>query len=139
MSTFERTDGRTTNELRTITIENGHLESVDGSCKFSIGKTCVEVSIIGPICINNNQNTEANLDITVQSEQGTITSNEIYYKQQILSVFKHVILLNKYPLTTIYIQVQTICDNGCLLMAILNSVSIALLGSGIDCKIFPIS
>merc|ERR1712154_216820 len=129
--------------LRPISIESGHLDSVDGSCKFSIGTTCVDVSIVGPVSSlkhsHHKKINKAHLDVTVQSEQGTWASHEMYLKQQILSIFECAILLNKYPLTTIYIQVQIICDDGCLLMAILNAVSIALLDSGIDCKTFPIS
>lgn len=139
---FQRQDGRKANELRKIQLESGHLE-VDGSAKFSIGASVVETSIVGPVTsmkhCDHHKITEAHIDVTVQSEQGTITSLEMYLKQQILSIFSNTIFLEKYPNTTIYIQCQVICDASCLLMALLNSVSIALLDSGIDCKTFPVS
>ena len=138
---FERPDQRKANELRKIQIESGHLE-VDGSAKFSIGSSIVETSIVGPVNslkhYDHSKITKAHIDVTVQSEQGTITSLEMYLKEQIVSVFSNMILLQKYPGTTIYIQCQVICDAGCLAMALLNCVSIALLDSGIDCKTFPV-
>mmetsp|Transcript_27219 Transcript_27219/g.43059 ORF Transcript_27219/g.43059 Transcript_27219/m.43059 type:complete len:279 (-) Transcript_27219:50-886(-) len=140
---LKRHDGRKVNELRAITIESGHLDAVDGSCKFCLGDTCVDVSIVGPVQSTKHSMLskieKAHLDVTVQSAQSTISSHELYLQQQIISLFECIILLNKYPLTTIYIQVQIICDDGCLLMAMFNAVSIALLDSGIDCKTFPIS
>jgi len=140
---FERHDGRTSNQLRAINVESGHLDSVDGSCKLSIGSTCAEVSIVGPVSSRKHSDSKqidrAHLCVTVHSEQGTVSSHEQWIRQQILSVFEHSILTVKYPQTTIYIQVNICCDAGSDLFAVLNAVSIALLDSGIDCSSFPIS
>ena len=139
----DRQDGRRANELRAISIENGHLHKFDGSCQFCIGDTCVEVSVVGPVVSRKHRNSKkiecAHLDVTVQSAQGTISSHELYLKQQVAQVCGRSVMLGKYPLTTIYLQVQVLCDAGSLLMAMLNAVSIALLDSGIDCRSFPVS
>merc|ERR1712087_489620 len=102
-----------------ISIENGHLHKFDGSCQFSIGDTCVEVSVVGPVVSHKHKNSKcidrAHLDVTVQSAQGTCSSHEVWLSQQVLCVCARSVLLWKYPLTTVYVHAQVLCDAGSLL------------------------
>jgi ribonuclease PH len=141
-----RLDGRTNSELRAVILEHGHLESMDGSCQFRIGDTCVIVSIVGPIAddskqantnkTNTNTNNNGTFNVVITSDHASITNKELYFEEQIRSTFSSIIELHKYPQTMINVHVQIIADYGSMLMAILNATSIALLDAGIDCNTF---
>ena len=70
-----RKDGRKVNQLRPIVCEHGHLQSADGSCRFSMGGTSIIASIVGPQQSNHHFDQtkidRAHIDAKVQSTRGT--------------------------------------------------------------------
>ncbi|ETO36294.1 hypothetical protein RFI_00768, partial [Reticulomyxa filosa] len=140
-----------TKKKRPIVCEHGHLTASHGSSRFSMGATTVDVSIYGPVedlenfdsskidrahlCVNvvsiNSQKKKKKIKtIKTLNKAGLDT----YIEHEVGTAFENIILLQKYPQTTIHIKINVLSTDGSLLSCVLNAVSVALLDSGIDCK-----
>ncbi|KAG7760930.1 hypothetical protein KL947_000901 [Ogataea haglerorum] len=126
-----------------IIVENDPLDQVDGSASFEFGAIKVMSSVTGPIEAARPRNelpTKAYLDINIRPSFGVPSTRETLLEHKLGQLLPAVINLDQYPRQTIQIAVQ-ILKNGepndytaRQLVAIINSVFIALINSGISLK-----
>lgn len=144
-----RFDGRKAGELRQIDIELNPIPDVDGSCIFSIGNTKVLAAVTGPCDARFHSSTDCLLTIDYQISAyafnerrlpqssnplpGQSNSNQCKEYSQLLSkIFEKVILLHKWPNSTIYLTITVLCDQGSALSASINAATCALMMAGVD-------
>ncbi|KAG7884293.1 hypothetical protein KL938_002165 [Ogataea parapolymorpha] len=126
-----------------IIVENDPLDQVDGSASYEFGATKVISSVTGPIESARPRNelpTKAYLDINIRPSSGVPSTRETLLEHKLGQLLPTVINLDQYPRQTIQIAVQ-ILKNGepkeytaRQLVAIINSVFVALINSGISLK-----
>lgn len=140
-----RIDGRRWNELRRFECRiNSHPNSSDGSSYVEQGNTKVVCTVQGPIepALRSQQHSEhANIEINLTIanfatfERKKRNKNEkrlIELKNILEKTFMESIMINLYPRTNIIINVQVLSQDGGLLAAITNSITLALINSGIS-------
>ncbi|KAG7836311.1 hypothetical protein KL943_001960 [Ogataea angusta] len=126
-----------------IIVDNDPLDQVDGSASFEFGATKVMSSVTGPIESARPRNelpTKAYLDINIRPSSGVPSTRETLLEHKLGQLLPAVINLDQYPRQTIQIAVQVL-KNGepkdytaRQLVAIINSVFVALINSGISLK-----
>ncbi|VEU21568.1 DEKNAAC102523 [Brettanomyces naardenensis] len=121
--------------------ESGFLEQVDGSSTFEFADTKVISSVAGPLEISRMKNekaTEAFLDINILPASGVSSTRESLLESKLLSILSKVIDVSQYPRKQIQIVIQMVSPGESQLYtvkeltAIVNSVYISLLNSGIS-------
>lgn len=140
-----RIDGRRWNELRRFECRiNTHPNSSDGSSYVEQGNTKVVCTVQGPIepQLRSQQHSEhANIEINLTIanfatfERKKRNKNEkrlIELKNILEKTFMESIMINLYPKTNIIINIQVLSQDGGLLSAITNSITLALIDSGIS-------
>ncbi|KAG7666355.1 SKI6 [[Candida] subhashii] len=139
-----RIDGRRWNELRRFECRiNTHPNSSDGSSFVEQGNTKVMCMVQGPkepllrSQANNEQSTiEVNLNIASFStfERKKRTSSEkrvVELKTTLEKTFEQSVMGHLYPRTMIQIDVQVLAQDGGLLAAATNAITLALIDAGV--------
>ncbi|GMG55588.1 unnamed protein product [Ambrosiozyma monospora] len=121
----------------------GELEQVDGSSSLQFGETKVITSVTGPIEVSRMKNekpTQAFLDINIRPASGVPTTREATLEAKLDDILQAMINVKQYPRQQLQIVVQiqrageplsfTVLE----LSAIVNSVYLSLLDSGISLK-----
>lgn len=140
-----RIDGRRWNELRRFECRiNTHPNSSDGTSYVEQGNTKVMCTVQGPIepALRSQQhseraNIEVNLNIASFStfERKKRSRNErrlVELKTTLEKTFEESVMINLYPRTNIVINVQVLCQDGGMLAAVINSITLALIDAGIS-------
>ncbi|KAH3665796.1 hypothetical protein OGAPHI_003984 [Ogataea philodendri] len=126
-----------------FTVKNDPLDQVDGSASFEFGATKVISSVTGPIESSRPRNelpTKAYLDINIRPASGTPSTKETLLEHKLSQILSTVIDLDQFPRQTIQIAVQVLKTGepkefaARQLVAIINSVYLALLNSGVSLK-----
>ncbi|KAI5965771.1 SKI6 [Candida pseudojiufengensis] len=140
-----RVDGRRWNEIRRFECRiNTHPNSSDGSSYVEQGNTKIICTVQGPnepttrSQRNEDKATiEVNLTIanfaTFERKKRSKTERRlIELKTTLERTFEQSVLLNLYPRTSIVINVQVLSQDGGMLAAITNSITLALVDAGIS-------
>lgn len=101
-----------------------------------IGSTSVMCSVSGPVevQIRDEKLDEATVEVVVRPAKGFQTTKEKLMESMLRTAFEPVILGGMMPRTLVQIVVQIIKDDGCVLAAAVNAITIALLDAGIPMK-----
>lgn len=139
-----RVDGRRWNELRRFECKlNTHPNSSDGSSYVEQGNTKVMCTVQGPMepplrsQVNQTQATlEVNLNVatfsTIQrKKRGRNDKRTVELKATLERTFEQSVMSNLYPKTLIEINVQVLAQDGGLLAATTNAITLALIDAGI--------
>ncbi|KAI3402729.2 GPI14 [Candida oxycetoniae] len=137
-------DGRRWNELRRFKcMINTHPNSSDGSSYVEQGNTKVICTVTGPVepasraqMNQEKANVEVNLTIanfsTFERKKRSKSEKRLTELRTTLErTFEQSILLHLYPRTSIIINVQVLSQDGGMLAAVANSITLALMDSGI--------
>ena len=118
-----RGDGRRANDLRRNVVLLDSVAGADGSCLLAIGNTRVLVSVLGP-----RESKRNGLNVVVGRFQGRDGSD---LEALLESTFGKII----FPQTSeISVQVQILANDGGILAAVINAVSLALIDAGVEMK-----
>lgn len=130
----DRRDDNT--QLRAFSASQNILNRADGSSKFEFGSTSVMCSVTGPVevQIRDEKLDEATVEVVVRPAKGVPTTKEKLMESVLRTTFEPVILGGMMPRTLIQIVVQVIKDEGSVLSAAVNAITIALLDAGIPMK-----
>lgn len=160
MSSFIRKDLRDYNQLRPFSINIGGLSEYDGSCQFSQGNSTVLTTVQGPgqprfsrhdnveklsidieVNIPNkiNPSTIGTNSISSSTLNSSSLKNEEFVENYLLTILNNCINIHLYKKKLLIVKILILQDNGSILSTILNSVTLALLDSGIELNYFPIS
>ena len=139
-----RIDGRRWNELRRFECRiNTHPNSSDGSSYIEQGNTKIICTVQGPqepstrAQMNQDRaNLEVNLTIanfaTFERKKRSKSEKRLVELRTMLErTFEQLVLLHLYPRTNISINVQVLSQDGGMLAAITNSITLALIDAGI--------
>ncbi|KAI5955094.1 GPI14 [Candida jiufengensis] len=140
-----RVDGRRWNEIRRFECRiNTHPNSSDGSSYIEQGNTKVICTVQGPQepttrSQRNEDRATIEVNLTIANfatfERKKRSKSErrlIELKTTLERTFEQSILLHLYPRTTIIINVQVLSQDGGMLAAITNSITLALVDAGIS-------
>lgn len=145
-----RYDGRRIGELRKISIEINNVPDADGSCIFTLGNTKVLATVYGPndllrvknplqasISVEYNvapyAGNERRLPASSQPQVGQIANNTCKeYSIELKKLFDSVIMLHKWPNSSIQISVTVLSDQGSAFSTSINAITVALMMAGID-------
>lgn len=139
-----RIDGRRWNELRRFECRiNTHPSSSDGSSYVEQGNTKVICTVQGPIepssraqMNQDKANLEVNLTIAnfstfERKKRSKSEKRMVELRTTLERTFEQLILLHLYPRTNITINVQVLSQDGGMLAAITNSITLAIIDAGI--------
>lgn len=139
-----RVDGRRWNELRRFECKiNTHPNSSDGSSYVEQGNTKVMCMVQGPMepsqrsqVLQNQAALEVNIKIAsfstiVRKKKNSKEKRIIELKTTLERTFEQSIMSHLYPKTLIEINVQVLAQDGGLLSAITNAITLALIDAGI--------
>ncbi|CCG23659.1 hypothetical protein CORT_0E00700 [Candida orthopsilosis Co 90-125] len=139
-----RIDGRRWNELRRFECRiNTHPSSSDGSSYVEQGNTKVICTVQGPIepssraqMNQDKANLEVNLTIAnfstfERKKRSKSEKRMVELRTTLERTFEQSILLHLYPRTNITINVQVLSQDGGMLAAITNSITLAIIDAGI--------
>ncbi|KAL6451960.1 GPI14 GPI mannosyltransferase 1 [Candida maltosa Xu316] len=139
-----RIDGRRWNELRRFECRiNTHPNSSDGSSYVEQGNTKVMCTVQGPVepTLRSQQHSEhANVEVNLTIanfatfERKKRNKNEkrlIELKNLLEKTFEESIMINLYPRTNIIINVQVLSQDGGMLAAVANAITLAVIDAGI--------
>ncbi|KAI8990987.1 ribosomal protein S5 domain 2-type protein [Mycotypha africana] len=139
-----RPDRRTDNtQIRAFSASQNILNRADGSAKFNFGMyihsfsdTSVICSVSGPIDvqIRDEKLDESTIEVIVRPVKGVAATKEKLIETILRTTFEPIILGGMMPRTLIQIVVQILKDDGCILAAAVNAISLALLDAGIPLK-----
>ncbi|KAI8376467.1 ribosomal protein S5 domain 2-type protein [Radiomyces spectabilis] len=132
-----RPDRRTDNtQLRAFAASQNILNRADGSAKFELGETSVMVSVVGPVDvqIRDEKMDEATVELVVRPAVGYPATKEKLMESTLRTAFEPVILGGMMPRTLVQIVVQIIKDDGSVMAAAINAITLALLDAGIPMK-----
>eukprot|EP01091_Cochliopodium_minus_P018817 TRINITY_DN7727_c0_g1_i1.p1 TRINITY_DN7727_c0_g1~~TRINITY_DN7727_c0_g1_i1.p1 ORF type:complete len:239 (-),score=44.84 TRINITY_DN7727_c0_g1_i1:26-742(-) len=137
----ERKDGRKSNQMREISVEQSLLNRADGSAKLNLGDTSVIVAIYGPneVKMKNEIVEKATIEVIFQASSGKNGKRELEYAFIIQEILEYCILTTLHPRTAIRVVIQVVKDSGSLLSVAINATTMALLDSGISMKSLPVS
>ncbi|KAI9358736.1 ribosomal protein S5 domain 2-type protein [Pilaira anomala] len=123
-------------QLRAFSASQNILNKADGSSKFEFGSTAVMCSVSGPVevQIRDEKLDEATLEVVVRPAKGVPNTKEKLMESILRTAFEPVILGGMMPRTLVQIVVQVMKDDGCVLAAAVNAVTVALLDAGIPMK-----
>ncbi|ODV59724.1 exosome non-catalytic core subunit SKI6 [Ascoidea rubescens DSM 1968] len=143
-----RVDGRRWNEIRRLSCKiNTHPISCDGSSYLQIGNTKVMTMVHGPIEPKNKSSLlqdraylTVNLNIPSFSFFNATTNKKLSKNSKkilelqvsLVNIFQDLIILKNYPRTQIIINTIVLNQDGSLISSIINSISLALIDSGIS-------
>lgn len=93
-------------------------------------------SVSGPVevQIRDEKLDEATVEVVVRPAKGVPTTKEKLMESVLRTAFEPVILGGMMPRTLVQIVVQIIKDDGCILAAAVNAITVALLDAGIPMK-----
>ncbi|KAF7721995.1 Exosome component 5 [Apophysomyces ossiformis] len=132
-----RPDRRAENtQLRALAASQNVLNRADGSAKFDMGETSVLVSVVGPVDVSHRDEKldEATVEVVVRPAAGYPATNEKLLESILRTTFEPVILAGMMPRTLIQIVVQIMKDDGSVLAAAVNGITLALLDAGVPMK-----
>ncbi|KAG0164143.1 Exosome component 5 [Apophysomyces sp. BC1034] len=132
-----RPDRRAENtQLRALAASQNVLNRADGSAKFEFGETSVMVSVVGPVDVSHRDEKldEATVEVVVRPATGYPATNEKLLESILRTAFEPVILAGMMPRTLIQIVVQVMKDDGSILAAAINGITLALLDAGVPMK-----
>ncbi|RCK58771.1 Exosome complex component SKI6 [Candida viswanathii] len=139
-----RIDGRRWNELRRFECRiNTHANSSDGSLYVEQGNTKVVCTVQGPLepTLRSQQHSEhahIEINLTIANfatfERKKRNRNEkrlVELKNILEKTFAECVLVQLYPRTIIVVNVQVLSQDGGLLAAVANGITLALIDAGI--------
>ncbi|KAI8064860.1 ribosomal protein S5 domain 2-type protein [Gilbertella persicaria] len=132
-----RPDRRTDNtQLRAFSASQNILNRADGSSKFEFGSTSVICSVSGPmeVQIRDEKLDEATIEVIVRPAKGVPGTKEKLMETILRTTFEPVILGGMMPRTLVQIVIQITKDDGSVLAASVNAITLALLDAGIPMK-----
>lgn len=93
-------------------------------------------SVSGPVevQIRDEKLDEATVEVVVRPAKGIPSTKEKLMESMLRTAFEPVILGGMMPRTLVQIVVQVVKDDGCVLAAAINAITIALLDAGIPMK-----
>eukprot|EP00252_Welwitschia_mirabilis_P016612 TRINITY_DN3668_c0_g1_i1.p1 TRINITY_DN3668_c0_g1~~TRINITY_DN3668_c0_g1_i1.p1 ORF type:complete len:233 (-),score=39.70 TRINITY_DN3668_c0_g1_i1:431-1129(-) len=131
----ERPDGRSANELRTLSCTKGLLHRAHGSARWSQDNTIILAAVYGPKPSSKKENPErATLDVYWKPKTGQPGKLEKEYEQILKKTLDCMFLSAMYPSTSTSVILQVVNDDGSLLACAINAACIALLDAGIPLK-----
>ena len=134
---MKRSDQRTANQVRSISLESSALSTANGSCRYIAGNTHLLATVHGPTTPLQQRDEDAEkatLSVQFRPVTGQLTSFHTDLIQHIKQTFNEVILLQAYPRAAIRLSVQVVYADGSILSACINALMYALLDAGIQCK-----
>ena len=142
---MDRLDGRGGQDMREMTAELGHAPEADGSVLFSLGKTCVAVSMHGPAQPKYSRLEKFDkCTLSVEYKSVSITDSnsrmqtEKNLERFVSSCLSQAIDLAKHPRMTLLLRITVLNDDGSLLSAVINACVLALLDAGISLLYTPV-
>lgn len=139
-----RIDGRRWNELRRFECRiNTHPNSSDGSSYVEQGNTKVICTVQGPTeptsraqMNQDKANLEVNLTIAnfstfERKKRSKSEKRMVELRTTLERTFEQLVLLHLYPRTNITINVQVLSQDGGMLAAITNAITLAIIDAGI--------
>jgi exosome complex component RRP46 len=100
------------------------------------GKTSVLVAVYGPMQVRAREEkiNQATIEVVVSPEHGQTGPLETLYGSMLRQTVEAVVLKQLHPRTKVQVVVQVIRDDGSVLAAALNGISMALVDAGIPCN-----
>lgn len=129
-----RPDGRSANQLRPLAAEFGVLSTSDGSARLCLGDTRVLVGVFGPRpakSLRFEDPHRATLEVVVLPPSGPAGKAEADLELALHAVFDGVLVSDAFPRCVVSVHVQVLHDDGALLPAALNCVTLALVDAGV--------
>lgn len=139
-----RIDGRRWNELRRFECRiNTHPNSSDGSSYVEQGNTKVICTVQGPtepISRAQMNQDKANLEVNLtianfstfeRKKRSKSEKRMVELRTTLERTFEQLVLLHLYPRTNITINVQVLSQDGGMLAAITNAITLAIIDAGI--------
>jgi len=128
-----RQDLRNNHQYRELCSELGLISEADGSCKFSTGRTVVQVSIYGPNQPKYSRHEEYD-KLTVEIEFNDPTTNKLpdaSLQKFIMTCLNKAICLSNFPRMVLLVKVYIIFNGGSLLSTVLHACNLALIDAGV--------
>lgn len=138
-----RPDSRDSNAIRTLGVSMGTLIRSDGSAKYQVGTTSVLCAVLGPIAAKPREElmdkTYIRVVVTPLVGQGgrsdvTIDTQERMYERILSRTASALVLDSLYPRTLIKITCQVLSDDGSVLSAAINAMTLALMDAGVSLR-----
>mmetsp|Transcript_11753 Transcript_11753/g.35829 ORF Transcript_11753/g.35829 Transcript_11753/m.35829 type:complete len:245 (-) Transcript_11753:79-813(-) len=131
-----RRDGRASRELRGLKIEQDLLERCDGSARLSSGGTVVLAAVYGPMeCpVRSQEVDQASVSVTVRGGVGHTLNSARWMERFIRGAVETSMLMEMHPRTSINIVVHILEEDGSVLAACTNAVSIALVDAAVPMR-----
>jgi len=131
-----RKDGRSPFQMRQFQAEQGLLNRADGSARFTQDNSSVLVAVYGPMEVRQRKEIidRASIEVIYKPDKGVAGTSERESEHLIRSAVENAILSTLHPRTAINIIVQVLSEDGSIISAAVNGVSIALLDAGISMK-----
>lgn len=128
-----RRDGRSAGEMRGLVATQGVLTEADGSGRIAIGKTEVLAAVYGPMhcSLSKQQVDDAVVSVKVKIAGGL---GQAAFEHDIKGFVKDSIQLQHAPRKAIAVIVHVLADDGGLVAAAANAVTLAMLDSGLPMK-----
>ena len=110
----KRKDGRKSNQMREISVEQSLINRADGSSKLILGDTSVIVAIYGPneVKMKDEIVEKATIEVIFQTSTGKNGKKEAEYSNIIHQILEYCILTTMHPRTAIRVVIQVVRDNG---------------------------
>eukprot|EP01054_Gregarina_sp_Poly1_P003805 Gregarina_sp_Poly_1__3804@NODE_212_length_11327_cov_84_360924_g188_i0_p6_GENE_NODE_212_length_11327_cov_84_360924_g188_i0NODE_212_length_11327_cov_84_360924_g188_i0_p6_ORF_typecomplete_len252_score25_40RNase_PH/PF01138_21/1_9e14RNase_PH/PF01138_21/3_7e03_NODE_212_length_11327_cov_84_360924_g188_i030163771 len=135
-----REDGRSSKELRPLSVCLGHIKGVQCSAVWECGLTKVVCSIRGPSSSFSSRRSFLNAGfIAVHFEAASNHSDYKQYESIIQSYLTNILDLRDFPLTILEVCLIPLCNDGSLLAASINAATAAVLHGGIPHKRLGVS
>ncbi|KAL1916759.1 uncharacterized protein VTP21DRAFT_5463 [Calcarisporiella thermophila] len=136
-----RPDKRDSAQIRALSCAQNVLSRADGSARFDFGKTSVLCSVHGPaeVRLREEKLDKATLDISILPLKGISGTKDRVVEYFLRSTLEPVILTTLHPRTCIQVIAQVLQNDGCVLSAVINAASLALINAGIPMRSVPAS
>ncbi|XP_063705424.1 exosome complex component RRP46 [Culicoides brevitarsis] len=125
-----------TYQLREMKAELGLLTKSDGSAMFAQGKTTVLANVNGPVEVSlQNMNIEkAFVEVYYRPKSGLPSVDDRFMEKFVKQSIEVALYSELHPRTSYRIQLQELENRGGVLACAVNTVSLALLNSGLEQK-----
>ncbi|CEM21890.1 unnamed protein product [Vitrella brassicaformis CCMP3155] len=136
----ERSDGRTNEDVRDIEMQTGPISSAVGSAFFQIGKTKALSAVYGPRQSMRQARTSSsgavNIDLKFAPfavpSRTSMAERERYLVGMLSEAFESIILVERYAKSVIDITCIVLEDDGGVLSACFNAISLAAAHAGLE-------
>tara|TARA_B100000795_G_C22771156_1_gene427924 strand:+ start:152 stop:814 length:663 start_codon:yes stop_codon:yes gene_type:complete len=123
-----REDGRTNQQQKPFSADQGLLNKADGSACFGQGNTVVLAAIYGPC----QSLSSPGLEVAYKESDGSPGASSTEHQRLIAESLRSVVALSAFPQAVLNCTVHVLKDDGCALATAFNAVTMALIDSGLE-------